>query len=279
MRTNSIILLLLLSIALFFFSGCYTQLKTSAKYDVPYESEYVILKKSGIFYKDYNKEMWYKDNFLNEVSWYNTDSTLYSSNKTKAGNSGFFESQYASAYPGWYANPHRFHRHYVWGEGFGLAFGPLYWAYNLDSRRGYGGSHSGHWYYNPAGFWSYYYYPYSSYFHGPYYFDSYWGTTRGWGVNTSVVAVYNDYTRAKNYSENLNKYQLGPRNSGLISERSQRIRANRDAVSRARAISRTSSSDTRVRRSGNSTGSNTRSTGRSRSSGDGDSGSRKRGGN
>ena len=271
--------ILLITVVSVFISGCYTQLKTSAKYEQQYENEYVVLKKAGIFYKDYNKEMWYKERFLNKVNWEGIDSTESYSANSKTLNSTTRNPEYVSAFPGWYSNPHRYHRHYIWGEGFGMAFGPLYWGYRLDAGRAYANSHSGHWYYNPAGFWSYYYYPYSSNFYGPYYYDSYWGTTGGWGINTTAVAVYNDHTRAKNYAENSKKYRLGPRNSGLIYDQSSRTRSTSSSVSRARTVTRSNSSGTRGRSTGRSSGSTTRSTGRSRSSGDGNSSSRSRGGN
>jgi|GEM_PF-2026278 hypothetical protein len=276
---NTHIIVVTLVLVSVFLSGCYTQLKTSVKYEQEYQNEYVVLKKAGIFYKDYSKEMWYKERFLDKVNWTGTDSTKNYSAKSNTLNRTTRNSEYASAFPGWYSNPHRYHRHYIWGEGFGMAFGPLYWAYRLDSGRAYGNSHSGHWYYNPPGFWSYYYYPYSTSFHDPYYYDSYWGTTGYWGMGNFAVAEYNNHTRARNYTENSRKYRLGPRNTGLVYEVSQRTRSNSSAVSRTRGVTRSSSEDTRVRSTGSSTGSTTRSTGRSRSSGDGDSSSRSRGGN
>lgn len=253
-----------------------------------YDDDYAELEEAGIYYKDYETEKWYKENYANNVYWEGYEDGY--GNGYEDGFDGGYEraaQKYASrsyfygykpwAYNSWYLNSHRFHRHFIWGAGFGLHFGGYSglwasnWPYDMYSSSGY-------WYYDNFGYLRYNYYPYYSSFgygYAGFYGNPYYNT----------LVIYNDYNRTNRYRRSAELYRKGPRNSGLVNRDSYRSRSKSDYTPRTRGSSvrsRGINSSTRVRSTGRS-GSVGRSSGnvtRSRgTSGSGSSRSRGSGNN
>lgn len=210
------------------------------------EQEYA-LEESGIYYKDYEAEQWYKDNYADKYYW-------------KGYDDGFDDGYYKG-----YRNAYR--DSYVYG------YTP--WAYNSWWYRHHTYMHRSHVWLGSAGFGFYYGAPSYAYYHYPYY--------NGWGHHWNYpyynnVYVYNNYTRSKKYRRDADLYRKGPRSSGLVNRSDARSRTNykgsRTGV-RSRGVnnnsvrSRSTGNTSRVRGSG-------RSVGRS-SSGTVNKGSRSRG--
>jgi hypothetical protein len=233
-----------------------------------YDEDYAALEEDGIYYKDYETENWYKDNYADNVYWKGYEDGYgngyedgfdgaYERAAQKYARNSYFYGYKPWAYNSWHLNSHRFHRHYMWGAGFSLHFGGFngLWVSNhtFDIY-----SPSGYWYYTPAGYRMYSYYPYGFDFYSPFGYYGYSGFYGNPYYNTLVY--YNSYTKTNRYRRSAELYRKGPRNSGLVNRDSYRSRS-----SRSNYTPRTRGSSVRSR-SINS-GSRVRSTGRSGSVG------------
>ena len=284
---NSITRLLLLFIPLLF-TGCYTQFQTYDRYplendryagyyswdrfedangeessayynqgDEEYLDEQLSLEEDDIFYKDYETEQWYKENYANKLYWSGYEEGFddgYEKGYTDAVDDYYFYGYKPWAYSSWYRN------HYA--PYYSRGFHNSYWV-------GFGFGH---------GYYSYPYYGWGGYY-------DYWGW---YYPHSTTIFVYNDYHKAKKYRRNADLYRKGPRGSGIYGNSGDyRTRSGRGIDSRSRGSgitrSRGTNSGSRVRGSstgrgssvGKSTGSRSRgsSVGKSRS-GSGNSRSR-----
>lgn len=206
------------------------------------EEEYA-LEESGIYYKDYETEQWYKDHYVDQYYWKGYDDGF--DDGYYKGYRNAYRDSYVYGYTPWEFNSwwyrhHRYmHRHNVW---LGLDFGAPFYAH-------------------VGSYWYDYYPPYYSYGYSyPYY--------SGWGYHWNYpyynnVYVYNNYTRSQKYSRDADLYRKGPRSSGLVNRSDARSRSNykgnRTGV-RTRGVntgsirSRSTGNNTRVRGSGSSVG-------------------------
>src|SRR6056297_664982 len=200
-----------------------------------YDEDYAALEEDGIYYKDYETENWYKDNYADNVYWKGYEDGYgngyedgfdgaYERAAQKYARNSYFYGYKPWAYNSWHLNSHRFHRHYIWGAGFGLHFGGFNglwvsnWTFDMYSPSGY-------WYYDHSGYLRYQYYPYGSSFYNPYGFYGYSGFYGNPYYNTLVY--YNSYTKTNRYRRSAELYRKGPRNSGLVNRDSYRSRSSR----------------------------------------------------
>lgn len=232
---------------------------TARQYDAETYDDEQELAEAGVYYKDYETERWYKEQFENKVYW--------------EGYNDGFEDGYAEArseIP--YSARYSFNRYrYLYGY-TGAFDGYRFYRWGPDYYNDFWFAHSSG-FYVYGGFYNYGYHPfyYSVYpFHGYNYYgygygyhNSYWG-----------VVVYNDYhrhyNRYKKRSRDAELYRKGPRNSGLYSTRTRSDYKDNRSIYR----SRSSSSSVRSR---SSVGSSTRSRSDRSSVGRSRSGSSKRG--
>lgn len=259
-----------LSSILFFTSvGCVTQLRMSDSISDSYNN-YMDLKASGIYYKNYEVNDWYKDNYL---TGYQGKAVAHKSGEKEKVETEALHSE--SDVQEDYNLPslkdprlHFNHRHFIWGEGFGV-----YFAYQLGRSNSFyhnrGISAAGHWYFSPTGHWFYNWHPFygSFVYTNPY--DSYWGAT-----DYTYADLYNSYTHAEKYRD---RYRNRRGYTPSFTSESHRYRVNSSAVERSSTRKRSRSVDNaRVRSTGRSSAGDG-STGRSRGSSEGGD-SRSRGG-
>jgi len=195
------------------------------------EDEYA-LEESGIYYKDYEAEQWYKDHYADKYYW-------------KGYDDGFDDGYYKG-----YRNAYR--DSYVYG------YTP--WAFNSWWYRHHNYMYRSHIWLGSAGFGFYYGGPSYAYYHYPYY--SSWGYYWNYPYYNNVY-VYNNYTRSQKYRRDADLYRRGPRSSGLVNRSDARTRSslkgNRTGV-RTRGVNtgsvrnRSTGNSTRVRGSGRSVG-------------------------
>ncbi|WP_428236287.1 hypothetical protein [Gracilimonas sp.] len=263
--------LFILSLMLFFVSvGCVTQLKVSDSISKSYDN-YMALEASGIYYKSYEVQDWYDEHYL---TGYQGEAVAHKSTEKSQ-----IEAESPDSEPDvqeGYDFPdlkdprlHYNHRHYIWGEGFGV-----YFALQLGRSNSFyhnrGLSAAGHWYFSPTGHWFYNWHPFYDSFVNTNPYDSYWGAT-----DYAYADLYNSYTHAEKYRERYRNSRRGY-NPSFTTE-SHRYRVNSSAVERSSTRKRSSSVDNaRVRSTGRSSAGDG-STGRSRGSSEGGD-SRSRGG-
>ncbi len=247
-----------------------------------YRDEELALEEQGIFYKDYEAERWYRENYVNKMYWEGYDVGYVD---------GFYEGD-MPYYP--YSARYRFTR-YRFLPGYTGAF--EYFQFYHYPRMGWA---------------TWVGVPYTSYFFGfsnlasfsnPYsygfYYGNYWGAPfYFYNPYYSYNYAYNSYYKSKKYRRNADIYRKGPRNSGLRTRGEYRTRNGDNSINRKRTTgvtrSRSTGTDQRVRtsssrgRSGSGTvkrnssrtrGSKVKSSGKSRSRGSGSSVGRTRSGN
>lgn len=264
------LLLLVLPIAL---TGCYTQFQTYDRFpleedryadynawddfeekqkevtydEASYLDEELYLEENDIYFRDYETQRWYNENFANKLYWegygdgyqdgysdgwadYYPASARYSMNRYRYlyGYTGAFE------YLGFYGNP--YYPSAPW-----LNFGFHNYTFSIAFHAGWGR------YYNT-------------------YYDHYWG--HPYYSFHSYGYAYNYYHKSKKYNRDADLYRKGPRSTGLVNRQVNNNRPGLKASSGNNTTLRSRSGSTITTRnrglnrsSGTSTGSRVRSSG------------------